>query len=220
MRDDELIDNLLRVRRARRRQPGSADLAHVYAALAEEAGSTMSIRAAARALGVSHTALARWIESGDVAVVFTPMGRRDVPLAEVLDLAEGVRELRAAGERRPLARLIMRRRAEAARLHLDVDAHRYADAHERAQARALAYHRVVAARLDPDTVLDARERLRRWRRQGKLDQRLVDRWERALDSDDLRELLSGSEAHDLLQSSPFAGVLREHERRRINTLIH
>jgi hypothetical protein len=65
---------------------------------------------------------------------------------------------------------------------------------------ALAYHRVVANRLDEMLVRDARRRLERWEKEGRIDPRWAREWEQIL---------------ALRQSSPFAGSLTEHERRRI-----
>jgi hypothetical protein len=69
-RKQALFENIVRLRRAGREAPGSRDIASVRAALELELGETVSRRLAARVLGVSHTALDRWIKSGDLPVVY------------------------------------------------------------------------------------------------------------------------------------------------------
>jgi hypothetical protein len=59
----------------------------------------------------------------------------------------------------------------------------------------------------------------RWREQGRIDECYAERWERLLCEPipEIRRALvdEGQEAEDLRQSSPFAGILSEPERRRI-----
>ncbi len=68
-------------------------------------------------------------------------------------------------------------------------------------------------------VEEARHVLFRWREQGRIDDRYADRWEQLFERPlpEIRRALveEGQEADDLRQSSPFAGVLSEPERRRI-----
>jgi hypothetical protein len=84
---------------------------------------------------------------------------------------------------------------------------------------ALAYHRVVANRLDEMLVRDARRRLERWEKEGRIDPRWAREWEQILALPLPRvakAITSDSErGRALRQSSPFAGSLTEHERRRI-----
>jgi len=61
--------------------------------------------------------------------------------------------------------------------------------------------------------------LRRWRRQGRIDERHAQRWAELL-SQPLpvirRAIVAcGADADDLRQTSPLAGLLSEPERRRI-----
>jgi hypothetical protein len=51
-------------------------------------GETVSRRMAGDLLGVSHTALGRWIAAGDLPTVFTPRGRTEIPVNALLDLRE------------------------------------------------------------------------------------------------------------------------------------
>lgn len=73
---------------------------------------------AARLLGVSQTALERWIASGDVPILITPSGRRETTLHALLELIEAVRDHRTAHptDRHPLGAVLRARRAEAQRL--------------------------------------------------------------------------------------------------------
>jgi hypothetical protein len=221
-RKQELFGNIARLRRVAREVPWSRDLAEVRIALERELGETVSRRLAARVLGVSHSALDRWIEAGDLAVVYTPEGRLEVPVPELLDLCEAVdAEKAAGGGGRFVLTATMERRRDAARgMRID-DSHEGEElrGHDRARARSLAYHRVVAGRLSAPIVQEARHVLLRWREQGSIDPRYADRWEQLLSGsvpEIRRRLVEVSpDADDLRQSSPFAGMLSEPERRRI-----
>jgi hypothetical protein len=221
-RKQELFENIVRLRRAGRQMPGDRDLGEVRVALERELGETVSRRLAARVLDVSHTALDRWIKTGDLPLVYAPEGRLEVPVPALLDLYEAVEAERAEGPRRYVLAPTMARRRDAAR-RLRVDDQRadgeQRDGHDRALARSLAYHRAVARRLRGPMVEEARHVLRRWRAQRRIDSRYADRWERLLDQPIAairRTLVDDSqEADDLRQSSPFAGVLSEPERQRI-----
>jgi hypothetical protein len=193
----------------------------VRAALERELGPTVSQRLAGRVLGVSHTALERWIREGDLPVVFSPAGRAEIPVSALLDLYEAVEADRAGGPRRyALTPTMSRQRAAADRMRLAPSADDgEAGGHDRARARSLAYHRALARRLRRSTVEEARYVLFRWREQGHSDDRYADRWEEVLDrpvADIKRALVEqGSDADDMRQNSPFAGLLSEPERRRI-----
>jgi hypothetical protein len=64
-------------------------------------------------LGVSQTALDRWIASGDIPTVIAASGRREVPRHLVTQLASEIEELSSDGRpRHPLAVVLRRRRAE------------------------------------------------------------------------------------------------------------
>ena len=220
-RKQELFENIVRLRRAGREAPGNRDIASVRATLERELGETVSRRLAARLLGVSHTALERWIKASDLPVVYSSNGRVEVPVPALLDLYEAVERDRRLGPRRYALKPTMKRhRAAAGRLRVDDlkdDAQR--GGHDRARARGLAYHRAVAERLRKPMVEEARHVLFRWYQQGQIDPRYADRWERLLDRPipEIRRALvdTSQDADDLRQNSPFAGLLSEPERRRI-----
>lgn len=215
----EAIVSIVRLRRAERiaDRPVRAEIASVRASLEGVVGPTVRPAQAARLLGVSQPALSRWIGKGEVAAVVTPQGRSEIPLSELIDLLEEV-ERESSG--RPLASVLRRRRnaAEA----IDVDRllassrrrpHRIADVH------ALAYHRLVAERLNEQIVDGALARVHRWRRDDRIHPRWADQWERVL-ALPLRQIAKEigadtTRGRELRQTSPFAGVLTEHERRRL-----
>ncbi|MCP9488845.1 MAG: hypothetical protein MSC31_03110 [Solirubrobacteraceae bacterium MAG38_C4-C5] len=220
-RRQELLENIARLRRVGREMPGNRDITAVRAALERELGETVSRRLAARVLGVSHTALGRWIKAGDLPVVYSPSGRVEVPVPALLDLHDSVEADRAGGALRyPLTPTMTRQRDAARRMRVDdlKDLDRD-DTHDRARARSLAYHRAVGRRLSRPMIDEVRHVLARWREQGRIDARYASRWEQALNrpvAEIRRALLDESpEADDLRQNSPFAGLLSEAERRRI-----
>jgi hypothetical protein len=194
---------------------------HLPGSLERELGETVSRRLAARLLGVSHTALDRWIKAGDLPIVYSSKGRAEVPVPALLDLYDAVESDREDGPRRYPLTPTMRRNREAAR-ELRVDRPAYdgePGGYDRARARSLAYHRAVARRLRRSMVDEARHVLFRWRDQERIDPHYFDRWERLLERPlpEIRRALveETQEAADLRQNSPFAGVLSEPERRRI-----
>ena len=201
--------------------PENEDLAAVRLGLERELGETVSRRLAARLLGVSHTALERWVKQGDVPLVFTPTGRQEVPVTSLVELYEAVRSSDAdAPVRRPLAAAMRSQRDAAARLSLEWPPRDHLTAPEdRTHQRGLAYHRAVAARLSKQTIADAKYVLYRWREQGRIDPLYAQRWDHilSLPLKDIREAIAavGTDADDLRQNSPFAGALTEPERRRV-----
>jgi hypothetical protein len=175
---------------------------------------------AASTLGVSHTALARWIKSGDLPVVPTTAGRREVPVAALLDLYERVGDERRAGRKHVLEPTMRAARQRARRMRPEnLGGPESGDPHDRANRRSLAYHRAVARQLRRPMIDDARHLIWKWREQGKIDERYAQRWEQILSRPvpEVRRAISqqSSEADDLRQNSPFAGMLSEPERRRI-----
>ncbi len=91
------------------------------------------------------------------------------------------------------------------------------DAHQLAEERSLAYHRVIATRLlrDPNVLQAARQRVAGWLAEpGSLYR--AQRWREILDGDpDAVAAFLGTRselADELRQSSPFAGVLSPAER--------
>lgn len=185
-------------------------------------GPTISRAVAARLLNVSQTALARWVDRGEIATVLTPRGRREIPLSELVELVEDVDQL-DPGLGQPLARVI-RERQRRSNEEIDVDRllprpRRRLRGHRVADLQSLAYHRLVAERLDEQLVDEARRRLRRWREQGRLHQRWAEEWEEILELPlpkiARRISADSNHARDLRQTSPFAGALTEQERKRL-----
>lgn len=224
---EKLIRSLVRLRRAEAIGTESPDLSSVREALEDIVGPTVSRALAARVLGVSQTALDRRIQRGDVPVVLTERGRREVPARALVDLAEAVegRVVTRDGSQSALGAVLEQRRRDAEQLELhEILPRRYLHTagrhgHRRAELQALAYHRAVARRLSPPMVRDAKERLVRWRSEGKIDERYAQAWERLLAeplSKVARMIVQDNQhGRDLRQNSPFAGALNQQERRRV-----
>src|SRR5947208_5860918 len=107
------VEEILRLRRLERVSDADFrdELRSTREFLEEFAGPTVSRAEAARLLGVSQTALDRWIKKEEISAVFTPHGRREIPLSELIELLEEVEELRESnGAQRPLAAAIRDRR--------------------------------------------------------------------------------------------------------------
>lgn len=215
----DLFENVARLRRAGREVPGNPDVAAVRAALERELGATVSRRLAARLLGVSHTALDRWIRAGDLPVVYSREGRAEIPVPALLELYEAVEPEQG---RRYVLKPTMERQRQAARslsIADDLKGDDRSATHDRARARNLAYHRAVARRLRRPMVDEARHVLFRWRADGRIPDYYADRWAETLERPirEIRQALvdTSPEADDLRQTSPFAGLLSEPERRRI-----
>lgn len=210
MDDEQLVRDVVRLRRAHRRHPDDEDLAAVRLDLERAAGPTVGRAATARLLGVSQTALDRWVAAEKVPTVLTPAGRREVPVTVIADLLDALAE-RPTGERHPLAAILGGRRSGRRPSRGTPSDHRAAE------QRALAYHRAVARRLDDDVVADALTRLRRWRADGRIHPRYADDWAALLTGSRarLRRAITADDddAAALRQSSPLAGTLSEDERR-------
>jgi hypothetical protein len=224
---EALIGVAVKLRRAERAAPEPVrhEVNEARDAIEQMIGQTISRAAAARVLGVSQTALDRWTEAGEIATVLTSEGRREVPVSHLVELLEDVEDKRSLEYGRALSAVIRDRRDRAEAIDLDelVPRRRKPRTHRTAELRSLAYHRAVAGRLTDELVLDARRRLRRWREQGRIDPRWADEWERILAmplSRIRREISSPSvRAGEIRQSSPFAGVLTEQERRKLNAAV-
>ncbi len=219
-RKQQLFEDIARLRRVGFLMPQNEDLAAVRLDLEQELGETVSQRLAARLLGVSHTALERWVKRGSVPLVFTPTGRQEVPVASLLVLYEAVRSSADVPTGHPLAAAMRNQHYAAAHLSLDwPPLDHLAVPEDRTHQRGLAYHQAVATRLHKHAVADARYVLYRWREQGRIDPLYAERWDRILSMPlkDIRETITavGMDADDLRQNSPFAGALTEPERRRV-----
>ena len=97
--------------------------------------------------------------------------------------------------------------------------------HRTAELRSIALHRLVAERLDLDAVGSARKRVDGWlAADGPVDHRWAAQWNDLLRlplSELKARLVEDSESmRDLRQSTPFAGVVPEHERLRILEEVH
>lgn len=222
-----LFENIVRLRHAESQAP-SLDISLVREDLEAELGEAVSRSLSARLLGVSHTALNNWIETGDVPVVISERGRREVPLPTLLDLFERVSDERSSG-RRTLHVLepVMaegRRRAERMRLEVDIDdSCERLDPHRRQELRSLAYHRALAPRLRRPMIDEAQRKLARWTRDGRIDPHYAEAWESvfAMPMTEIRKVIAADDARgrDLRQNSPLAGLLSEPERRKILEMV-
>lgn len=216
---ERTLQNIARLKRVERSNP-SPEIAAVREDLESQLGGTVPRATAARLLGVSHTALNSWIATGDVPVVFSKQGRKEVPISFLMELQGQLAEQRRETPEKLHAlepiMLEARRRAERMRPpDLDMGS---VQPHRAPELRSLAYHRALAPRLRRPMLDEAQRKLRRWRREGKVDPRHAQAWEEvfaqpmpairaAITADDER-------GHDLRQNSPLAGLLSEPERRR------
>lgn len=222
-----IFGNIVRLRRAER-QMRSRDVAMVREDLEAELGGVVSRSLAASLLGVSHTALNNWIATGDVPVVISERGRKEVPLPALLDLHEQVAQRRGSGKQQTHALEPIlteaRRRAERMRPELVIsDVRNRSDPHRAPELRGLAYHRVLAPRLRRSMVDEAERRLVRWQRDGKIDSRHAKAWREvfAMPMSQIRKVISADDelGRDLRQNSPLAGLLSEPERRKILEVV-
>jgi hypothetical protein len=218
-----LVDGIVRLRRVERIPAAAEDARPVRRELEARLGPTLSRSRAARLLGVSQTALDRWVKAGRVPVVISPTGRREVPRQFVVELREAIDALIAeGGHRHPLAAALVARREAAAKLGGEAQSsasRRPAVGHRTAERRARAYHAVMADRLDEAMIDEARARIEQLAVDGHLDPRYADDWRELLarPRDKIARAIAADTqtARDLRQNSPFAGVLNEQERRRI-----
>lgn len=223
---EDFVDDLMRLRSIAHDADDVVlrQITPVMLTLEELVGQTVSRASAARLLGVSQTALDRWIKKGEISAVVTPNGRREVPLRELLDLLE---DLRSEPDSRTLASVIQDRRRQAEAIDADLLPARYRRRrprqHRQADLQALAYHRAVARRLDEHLIEEAKERLRLWQEAGRIHPDWAAEWERALEMppSQLARLIGSESKHarELRQNSPFAGVLTEQERRRLLGIV-
>jgi hypothetical protein len=220
-----IIANLARLRTAAERADSSlgTELAAISEELEQLVGPTVRPADAARLLAISEPALKRWLDKGDIPSVMTPQGRREIPLTELLELLQDVEEARDAGIARPVSHAIRERKRQAAK---SVDLDRLLPrprTHRDAELLALAYHRLVAERLDERLVARARRQLERWTQTDRIQERWANEWNRVLSAplDDIRSTISADtpRARQLRQTSPFAGVLTDQERRLLSRAV-
>ncbi len=221
-----LVDSIVRLRRAERIPHAAEDVAPVRRDLESRLGPTLSRSRASRILGVSQTALDRWVAAGEIPIVITPRGRREVPRQFVVEMSESIDRLKRRGRgRHPLAAALAERRNAAIEAGAVPPPARRASkpsaprGHRTAERRSRAYHEAIAERLDEQLVCEARERVEHLAAEGHMDPRYAERWRQILflPIDQIAKAIAADdqEARDLHQNSPFAGVLNEQERRHI-----
>lgn len=220
---EKALENIARLRRAEKDAPNE-DVALVREDLEAQLGGTVSRSLAARLLGVSHTALNNWVAAGDIPVVITERGRKEVPIPTLLELREQVADERKSGRRKlhTLEPIVIEARRRAERMRPQVPESTgpdRSDRHRTAELRSLAYHRALAPKLRRPVVDNAERKLRRWKTDGKLDPRYAQLWEDvfALPMPEIRAAITADDerGRDLRQNSPLAGLLSEPERRKI-----
>lgn len=220
---ERTLENIARLRQAEKDAP-SADIATVREDLESQLGGTVSRSLSARLLGVSHTALNNWIATGDVPIVISQRGRKEVPIPALLDLQDRVGAERKSGRRKlhtlEPAMIEARRRAERMRPRAPVSrSRRRLDPHRAPELRSLAYHRALAPRLRRPMIDAAQRKLRRWKEDGQIDPHYVQAWEDvfAMPMAEIRKAITADDdrGRDLRQNSPLAGLLSEPERRKI-----
>jgi hypothetical protein len=219
------LERIARLREAEDHRPAPS-VGQVREELEADLGGTVSRNLAAEFLGVSHTALNRWVASGDVPVIQTVAGRKEVPIPALCDLRIRIEAERASGRRRlhrlEPAMIESRRRAE--RLQPDPSLITEleggaTDRHRLAELRSLAYHRALAPRLRRPMIDRARIKVDRWEEDGRLDPRHAASWRELLDRPlgEIRTAIGADDdrGRDLRQNSPLAGLMSEPERRKI-----
>lgn len=221
-RKPQIFRALVGLRRAGRRHPEDPDLAAARVLLEEELGPTVSRRLAAEVLGVSDSALRRWIARGDIPVVYTESGRTQIPVPALLDLYENVNAERASGRGHVIEPFILAAQQRADRLPpgllSDIEG-RYDEGHRQPQLRSLAYHRALAKHLNTRMVADAQQVLTGWELEGRIAPLYAAQWNELLAKPvaEVRREIGADTPYmaDLRQSSPFAGMLSERERRAV-----
>jgi hypothetical protein len=219
---ERILENVIRLHEAEQRT-SDAGVAAVREDLEAQLEGTVSRSLAARRLDVSHTALNNWIASGDIPVVITKQGRKEVPIPALLELRRRVAEQRRSGRRRQhMLEPVMieeRQRADRLRPRFGAAEPKASDPHRIAELRGLAYHRALAPRLRRPMVDQGLRKLRRWREEERIDPRHAEAWEEvlALPVNEIRTAIAADDerSRDLRQNSPLVGLLSEHERRKI-----
>lgn len=216
---ERTLQNIARLKRVERSNP-SPEIAAVREDLESQLGGAVPRSTAARLLGVSHTALNNWIASGDIPVVFSRQGRKEVPISFLMELQARVTDQRMRDPHKlhALEPILAEARRRAERMRPAATTARAGEPHRTPELRSLAYHRALAPRLRRPMVDEAQRKLKRWQREGKVDPRQAQAWEElfaqpmaairgAITADDER-------GRDLRQNSPLAGLLSEPERRQ------
>lgn len=216
---ERTLQNITRLKRVERSSP-SPEIAAVREDLESQLEGTVPRSTAARLLGVSHTALNNWIASGDIPVVFSKQGRKEVPISFLVKLQEQVEEQPGPSPRKlhALEPIMIEARRHAERMRPLPAVAGSDEPHRTSELRGLAYHRALAPRLRRSMVDEAQRKLRRWQLEGKVSPRRAQAWEDvfALPMADIRKAITADDerGRDLRQSSPLAGLLSEPERRK------
>src|SRR3954449_2608955 len=159
----KLVEGIVKLPRAERIPAAAVDVSPVRRDLEARLGPTLSRSRAAQILGVSQTALDRWVAAGQIPILLTPAGRRQVPRQFVVELREAIGELRGKSSRRhPLAAALAARREAAARSvggPVTPASSRAVppEGHRTSERRGLALHEAIAGRLDAGMVEEARQ---------------------------------------------------------------
>jgi hypothetical protein len=224
---EQLVAAIIRLRKAEELADAEvrAEIAGAREVLEDLAGPTVRPAQAARLLGITPPSLQRRLDRGDIATVFTPTGRREIPRTEVVELLEELERAREAGLARPLTHVI-RNRLRSAEDAVDLNRllpQRRSRSHRIPELQALAYHRLLAERLDERMVERARRRLERWVAEGRIHPEWAREWERVVSKPppEIAAAISADTkaARELRQTSPFAGMLTEQERRRLMSAV-
>jgi hypothetical protein len=219
------LERIVRLREAEEHRT-SPSVSWVREELEADLGGTVSRALAADFLGVSHTALNRWIASGDVPAIITATGRTEVPIPVLSELRARVEREGESGRRRlhklEPAMVESRKRAERLRpdpsLLTELESGE-TDRHRLTELRSLAYHRTLAPRLRRPMIDRARAKLDHWEREDRIDPGHAAVWRELLGRplDEIRAAIGADDpaGRDLRQNSPLAGLISEPERRKI-----
>jgi hypothetical protein len=225
-RRTDIVRALVGLRRVGRQHPADADLAVARLLLEVEIGPAVSRRFAADVLGVSETAVRRWVDRGDIPVVYTESGRLQIPVPALLDLYESVTAAKASGRGHVLepVALAAQQRADALPPDLLSDIKVHDDMqHRQPRLRSLAYHRVLSQRLNAQMLADARQVLTGWEIERRIAPLYAEQWKELLTKPvaEIRHAIGADTEYmaDLRQSSPFAGMLSERERRAALAMV-
>ncbi|HVP03705.1 MAG TPA: hypothetical protein VMT10_14135 [Solirubrobacteraceae bacterium] len=221
-RNTRLFDQIVRLRRAEREHPENADIVAVRADLERQLGDVLTRSMAARLLGVHHSSLQRWVSSGDLPLVMAADGRKGIPVSAVATLSEQLRDRQQPNRSHRIEPVVAEDRRRADMLNAESlvgSGGPPEDPHSRAARRSLAYHRAIARRLRRAMVDQARHQIWQWERESRIDPRYASQWEEILKLPvrEVSRALGEDTPYmaDLRQSSPFAGMLSEAERRKI-----